>query len=165
LEWRREIEEFEKTVQKLKQEMDEMEASSKKLRAERAGYYEKTDEISGKLQKAYVIQNTAKLNADQALAKIQSAREMSKQVQKEAEELDRQITDIMDNQESISVELDTSKNLEKEEKKAAPGGVRPASFGRLRSVSMQMPSSAATSRLGRPCSGTIRTAPALKASS
>ena len=111
---RREIEEFEKTVQKLKQEMDEMEASSKKLRAERAGYYEKTDEISGKLQKAYVLQNTAKLNADQALAKIQNAREMSKQVQKEAEELDRQITDIMDNQESISVELDTSKNLEKE---------------------------------------------------
>ena len=35
----------------------------------------------------------------------------------------------------------------------------------LRSVAMQMPSSAATSRLGRPCSVTIRTAPALKASS
>ena len=45
------------------------------------------------------------------------------------------------------------------------GDGAPAAFSQLRSVSMQMPSSAATSRLGRPCSVTIRTAPALKASS
>lgn len=48
---------------------------------------------------------------------------------------------------------------------ACPGDGAPAAFSQLRSVSMQMPSSAATSRLGRPCSVTIRTAPALKASS
>ena len=44
---RREIEEFEKTVKQLKREMDEMESSSESLRKERAGYYEKIDEISG----------------------------------------------------------------------------------------------------------------------
>ena len=111
---RREIEEFEKTVKQLKREMDEMEASSERLRRERAGYYEKMDEISGKLQRDYVIQNTAKMNAEQALAKIKNTKEMSETAQKEADELDAQITDIIDNQESINVELDTSETLEQE---------------------------------------------------
>lgn len=111
---RREIEEFEKTVRQLKKEMDELEAQSDLLRKERAGYYEKTDEIAEKLRKAYVIQNTAKMNADQARSRMESARELSDTTRKEAQELDEQITDIADNQESIAVELDTSENLEKE---------------------------------------------------
>ena len=111
---RREIEEFEKTVRQLKKEMDELEEQSNQLRKERAGYYEKTDEIAEKLRKAYVIQNTAKMNADQAASRMQSAKSQAENTQKEADELDAQITDIMDNQESITVELDTSENLEKE---------------------------------------------------
>ncbi len=111
---RREIEEFEKTVKQLKREMDEVEASSDLLRKERAGYYEKLDEIGAKLQKAYVIQNTAKMNADQAEAKIRNARGLAVSTKAEAEKLDIQITDIVDNQESISVELDTSERLEQE---------------------------------------------------
>ncbi|MEY8410029.1 chromosome segregation protein SMC [Lachnospiraceae bacterium 62-26] len=111
---RREMEEFEKTVKQLKREMDEMEASSDLLRKERAGYYEKMDEISAKLQKAYVIQNTAKMNADQAEAKIQNAEELARATSTEEEKLDAQITDIIDNQDSINVELDTSKKLENE---------------------------------------------------
>ena len=46
--------------------MDELESQSEALRKERAGYYEKTDEIAEKLSRAYVIQNTAKMNSDQA---------------------------------------------------------------------------------------------------
>ncbi len=111
---RREMEEFEKTVKQLKREMDEVEASSDLLRKERAGYYEKMDEISAKLQKAYVIQNTAKMNADQAEAKIQNAEELARATSTEEEKLDAQITDIIDNQDSINVELDTSKKLENE---------------------------------------------------
>ena len=111
---RREIEEFEKTVRQLKKEMDELEEQSEQLRKERAGYYEKTDEIAEKLRKAYVIQNTAKMNADQAASRMQSAKSQAENTQKEADELDAQITDIMENQESITVELDTSENLEKE---------------------------------------------------
>ncbi|MEZ3486872.1 MAG: chromosome segregation protein SMC [Lachnospiraceae bacterium] len=111
---RREMEEFEKTVRQLKREMDEMEASSDLLRKERAGYYEKMDEISMKLQKAYVIQNTAKMNADQAQAKILNAEELVRSTRAEEEKLDAQITDIIDNQDSINVELDTSQRLENE---------------------------------------------------
>lgn len=111
---RREIEEFEKTVKQLKREMDEMEASSDLLRKERAGYYEQIDEIGVKLQKAYVIQNTAKMNADQTAARIRNAKDLVQATKAEEEKLDAQITDIMDNQESISVELDTSEKLEHE---------------------------------------------------
>ena len=111
---RREIEEFEKTVRQLKKEMDELEAASDALRQERAGYYDRLEELKSSLQKAYVIQNTAKMNVDQAEARIRSARNSASALTKEAEELDGQITDIIDNQESINVELDTSESLEKE---------------------------------------------------
>ncbi len=91
-----------------------MQASSDLLRKERAGYYEKMDEISTKLQKAYVIQNTAKMNADQTAARIQNVRELAESLGEEAAKIDSQITDIADNQESINVELDTSERLEQE---------------------------------------------------
>ncbi len=109
---RREIEEFEKTVRQLKKEMDELEAESDVLRRERAGYYDRIESVKEELQRAYVVQNTAKMNVDQAAAKMKAARNMSDDIRQEAEELDRQITDIIDNQESINVELDTSEKLE-----------------------------------------------------
>ena len=109
---RREIEEFEKTVRQLKKEMDEFEAESDRLRQVRAGCYEKVEEIKEQLQKAYVVQNTAKMNADQAGARVKASRDLVEDIQKEAQDLDRQITDIVDNQESINVELDTSQELE-----------------------------------------------------
>ena len=109
---RREIEEFEKTVQKLKQEMTEMEQQISGLKEESAGYYEKTDAISTELQKAYVVQNTAKMNADQSSARIRSFRQQFDNLRNEAAKLDAQITEIMDNQESINIELDTSESLE-----------------------------------------------------
>lgn len=102
---RREIEEFEKTVQKLKQEMTETEQQICGLKDERAGYYEKTDAISAELQKAYVVQNTAKMNADQSSAKIQSFKQQFDNLRNEAAKLDTQINEIMDNQESINIEL------------------------------------------------------------
>mgnify|MGYP001037698378 CR=1 FL=1 len=111
---RREIEEFEKTVKQLKSEMDELEKRSDGLRKERTGYYEETDRIKEELQKAYVVQNTAKMNLDQAASKVKAAKNMAEDILKESEDLDRQITDIMDNQESINVELDTSEKLETE---------------------------------------------------
>ena len=92
--------------------MDEFEAESDRLRQVRAGYYEKVEEIKEQLQKAYVVQNTAKMNADQAGARVKASRDLVEDIQKEAQDLDRQITDIVDNQESINVELDTSQELE-----------------------------------------------------
>ena len=111
---RREIEEFEKTVVKLKKEMDELEKESDKLRAERTGYYDHIEELKDQLQKAYVVQNTAKMKVDQAKSKIRSAKNQSDDIRHETEELDKQIANIADNQDSINVELETSEYLEQE---------------------------------------------------
>ena len=67
---RREIEEFEKTVEKLKSEMEQMEQEVEHEKEARADYYSKIEAIKQQLQKAYVIQNTAKMNAEQVKAKI-----------------------------------------------------------------------------------------------
>lgn len=111
---RREIEEFEKTVRQLKKETDEMEHYCEGLRKERTECYAAVDDIQQKLQKAYVIQNTAKMNLEQAENRIQMLRQTSENVRRETDELDQQITDISNNQESITVELDTSTSLEEE---------------------------------------------------
>ncbi len=111
---RREIEELERTVARLKTEMEKMQESSGRLREERAAYYAKIDRIQKELQEAYVVQNTAKINLEQCARKICAAKEAAENIRREDEELDGQITDISDNQESIAVELDTSKRLEEQ---------------------------------------------------
>ncbi len=109
---RREIEELELAVKKLSNELERLESETADLRNERTGYYDEVEKIKDILQKAYVIQNTAKMNMDQTESKIRAAKNMAEDIRSESEELDRQITDIIDNQDSISVELETSEQLE-----------------------------------------------------
>ena len=52
------------------------------------------------------------MNADQSSAKIQSFKQQFDNLRNEAAKLDTQINEIMDNQESINIELDTSESLE-----------------------------------------------------
>ncbi len=111
---RREIDELAKTVDRLKKEMDAQEAAAADLRSKRSGYYEELDQVRAKLQDAYVVQNTAKMNCDQAKAALEAARKQQEDLKKEEEEINRQIEDIAENQDSIGVELDTSEALEKE---------------------------------------------------
>ena len=65
-------------------------------------------------RKHNVRQNTAKMNADQAKSKIEAANQTALEIQKETQQLDQEISDIMDNQQSINVELDTSEQLERD---------------------------------------------------
>ncbi len=111
---RREMEELSVQVMKLKQEMEDEENKAESLRTKRSGCYEELDRIRSKLQDAYVVQNTAKMNCNQAQAGIRTAVEQQEKLRKEAADLERQTQDIADNQESIGVELDTSQSLENE---------------------------------------------------
>jgi len=109
---RREIEEFEKTVQMLKQEMQEAEVHVEQLKTKRTEHYDAIEAVKKKLQEAYVIQNTAKMNLDQVAARQKAAIGNAADICREREELERQVEEIQENQESIHVELDTSKDLE-----------------------------------------------------
>ncbi len=109
---RREIEELEKNVQHLKAEMLELERGIELRREKRAGFYSKTESVKEELQKAYVVQNTAKMNMDQVNAKIAESKEEAKHIHMENEELENQIRDIKDNHELIREEMEDSQKQE-----------------------------------------------------
>ncbi|MEG2985995.1 MAG: chromosome segregation protein SMC [Lachnospiraceae bacterium] len=111
---RREIEEFEKTVQLLKKEMQEMEIAVEAAKKERTEYYNKIETIQQSLQRAYVVQNTAKMNLSQIIQKQEEGEKTSIRIDKERRELEQEVLEIKENQVSIQVELDTSQQLEAE---------------------------------------------------
>lgn len=111
---RREIEEFEKTVVQLKKEMTVMEEEIAVIKQERTGCYEKIEENNQKLQKKYVIQNTLKMNLNQANTKKENILKMTGDMHREGKELEEQAAELLENQESIRIELDTSEKLERE---------------------------------------------------
>jgi len=81
---------------------------------ERSSFYAKIEAAKELLQKAYVVQNTAKMNMNQVEAKIAEAKAEARAVRLENEDLENQITEIKENHESILVELEYSEKLEKE---------------------------------------------------
>lgn len=111
---RREIEEFEKTVQQLKKEMQEAEALVEASKEKRAQCYEAIEKIQQKRQEAYVIQNTAQMNFEQAAANQQNLLRGAREIRRESSEMNQKINEIMENQDSIQVELETSEKLEQE---------------------------------------------------
>ena len=111
---RREIEELEKKVQRLKAEITEIEHAIELCREERTGFFSKVETVKEELQKAYVVQNTAKMNMDQVNAKIAESKEEAKRIHMENEELENQVREIRDNHESIRVEMEYSEKMEQE---------------------------------------------------
>ena len=111
---RREIEELEKNVESLKCKVKDAEEQCTLLRQKKADHYARVDAIQEELQKAFVVQNTAKMNVDQSQTKINDAKRESQKVVFEKNDLEKEISEIKENQESIQVELDTSQNLEEE---------------------------------------------------
>lgn len=111
---RREIEEFEKTVVKLKAELDELEKKVEETKEKRAVCYSEIDKIQQNLQKSYVVQNTAKMNVQQVQHQLLEQQRHHDQMKQEYEQLDERLTEIRDNEESIQMELETSEGLESE---------------------------------------------------
>lgn len=111
---RREIEELEKKVQRLNAEITEIEHAIELRREERTGFFSKVENVKEELQKAYVVQNTAKMNMDQVNAKIAESKEEAKRIHMENEELENQVREIWDNHESIRVEMEYSEKMEQE---------------------------------------------------
>lgn len=111
---RREIEEFEKTVGMLKKEMDDCEQSVNEIKTKRAACYSAIDEIQQKLRQASVIENTAKMNVEQVQNRQREAKLRCDGYHKEQEGLELRLQEILDNEDSIQMELETSEALEKE---------------------------------------------------
>ena len=111
---RREIEEFEKTVALLKADMDEMEQSVNRIKQKRTACYNEMDEIQEKLRKASVIENTAKMHIEQIKADRQRQRSSKRRIGLNKRHLREIWKKILDNEDSIQMELETSESLEQE---------------------------------------------------
>ena len=111
---RREIEEFEETVTLLKKDMSMMEQDVSTIKEKRAACYSANDEIQQKLGNASILENTVKMNMEQVQAKLRELSERHRGYKNEQNELEEQIQQIKDNEDSIQMELETSERLEKE---------------------------------------------------
>ena len=111
---RREIEELEQAVQKLRADVAKTEQEIAELKNNRSSYYDKIEQIKDLLQKAYVRQNTAKMNAEQTKTRMEEAKQSCAGYVAEQGKLERELGEIIENEESIRMELEVSENLEKE---------------------------------------------------
>lgn len=114
---RREIEEFEKTVQMLKADLEKTAASLEENKKSRAEFYGKMDALKEAMQKIYVKQNTARMNLSQVQSRQKAVMEHKAALLEENEEFDRQLRELQENQDSIQIELGTSEELEEKLKK------------------------------------------------
>lgn len=111
---RREIEEYEKAVRRLYQEMQEMQSAVIRDKEKRTACYTNLEKIRETLQTLYVKQNTAKMNLAQAREKQGETSQAFTDIRREGMRLESQMAEILENQESIQMELETSELLEKE---------------------------------------------------
>lgn len=116
---RREIEEFEKTVKMLKDDMEKMERIIESQKEERSGYYTSVETIKKELQKSYVVQNTAKMNYNQVNSKIQEAKKETEYIYHENEQIENQIRDMKEEHSLIREELNSSEAVEEQLNEAA----------------------------------------------
>ena len=98
----------------LKKDMDAAEADVSRIKSERAGCYNMVDDIRQELRKASVIENTAKMNAEQTKTRMEEAKQSCAGYVAEQGKLERELGEIIENEESIRMELEVSENLEKE---------------------------------------------------
>src|SRR5699024_9541201 len=88
---RREIEEFEKTVAMLKEDMDAMEQEVSRIKNTRAVCYNTIDQIQQELRKASVVENTAKMNVEQISVRMEEAKLRCGVYAAEQEKLERDL--------------------------------------------------------------------------
>ena len=110
---RREIEDAKKAVKLLKQEMQELERQVVSLKKDKAQYFSVIDEKNLELKEDYVHENTFKMNVEAGRDRLRRIHEREGEYRTLLNTLDEQLNDILLNQDSIHVELDTSEKLEK----------------------------------------------------
>ena len=111
---RREIEELEESVQTLKKEMDATLKSIDKNRTKRNELRQKLVEINEVLQKERILQNTVKLNMQQAESRNASILENYSRLKRENREIEEQIREVKESSSSIQEELKNFETREQE---------------------------------------------------
>ena len=116
---RREIEELESSVKRLKKEMEEAQSQVKEKRAKRNQLRDQLVEVSDRLQGQKIRQNTAKINMQQARQKAEELEGSYRKLRMEAAEIEGQIREITFNRKEIEAEMESSREEEKRQEEKA----------------------------------------------
>ena len=111
---KRELTELEENVQKLEADIREARLQIETLREQRRERRAEAESLSTELQRLYLQQNTAKMNSDQAKARLDEIIEGYSGLRKELSEIEKQFADIHDNREAIFREIRESEEQEKQ---------------------------------------------------
>lgn len=115
---RREIEALEALIEKLEKQINNLSSDKEKEIEKKSDLVLRLDEIKKQLQSRYLLQNTAKLNLDQIIAKKSEAEAIYQDYVKELEEIEYQAVELNNNLDELNKDLSDNllKNSEKEHK-------------------------------------------------
>ena len=111
---RREIEELEKGVAKLKSEVAMIQKAMEENRNRRNVLRDAIADFQDKLRQQYIEQNTAKMNIAQQEEKAEEIRGGYEQINRDKEQIRRQMLEIRQDHEQIARELESSRQDEQE---------------------------------------------------
>ena len=111
---KRELTELEENVQKLEADIREARLRIEALREQRRARRTEAESLNAELQQLYLQQNTAKMNSDQAKARLDEIIEGYSGLRKELSEIEKQFADIHDSREAIFREIRESEEQEKQ---------------------------------------------------
>ncbi|MDO4489630.1 MAG: chromosome segregation protein SMC [Lachnospiraceae bacterium] len=109
---KREIEDLEKQVRTLKQDMQGATETLEQVRQARGELRRTMGSLNEDLQRLYLEQNTAKINYDSAREKAGALKNDYLELQNESREIEGQISEITENREQIRRELEESQEQE-----------------------------------------------------
>ncbi len=110
---RREIEELEKNINQISESIKSNALKTEKWKEEKIKLASESDAIKKVLQEQYILQNTVKMNLNQADAKKKEILGMFESFERENREIVSQITDIKENHSELNSELKTYEDLNK----------------------------------------------------
>ncbi|MDE7252698.1 MAG: chromosome segregation protein SMC, partial [Acetatifactor sp.] len=110
---RREIDELEKSVKKLKNSIDDTNQEIADTKSGRNKLRMDIEALKADIQRKSIQQNTARLNIEQARERMEEEQEGAQSLRLEEKEITAQIQDIQNNKEAIQQELADSESTEK----------------------------------------------------
>lgn len=111
---RREIEELEESVKLLKKDLDALNQAIDENRSKRNALRDKIAALAEKLQKEYLVQNTAKMEISQMESRRDETASGYHHLKDEAVEIETQMAEIKEEKHRIQEELDSSVKQEQE---------------------------------------------------
>ncbi len=109
----REIEELKEKVDHCRQDMENVQKKLVGIQNERSSCYSRLDAGAASLQEIRVLENTARINAEQLQEQKRATEEDFQKFQRECEELDRQTVEIRQMKAESQNELNSSEEMEK----------------------------------------------------